>query len=174
VETARPITARTGAPLTIIEALSEIDFGEFEGRTYDEIAAASPELYAQWMTSPTSVRFSSGEDFATLRIRVNAAIREVLSKHRDQGVVAVTHAGPIRAVVGDLFRIPDESLFSLDITHASLTLIDWVAGSPVLRFLNHATYRQRMSASGSSTQQPPGAGLSRPTEAPSVRSSTQA
>ena len=38
------------------ERLRELDFGELEGRTYEEIERERPELFRRWMESPTQVR----------------------------------------------------------------------------------------------------------------------
>ena len=46
--------------VVIDDDLREIDFGELEGRSYDEIAATDPELYRAWMERPTTVRFPGG------------------------------------------------------------------------------------------------------------------
>ncbi|HEY2936172.1 MAG TPA: histidine phosphatase family protein, partial [Gaiellaceae bacterium] len=51
------------------ERLRELDFGEFEGRTYEEIAESHPDVYRRWMETPTEVRFPGGESYAELRSR---------------------------------------------------------------------------------------------------------
>jgi len=35
----------------VVEPLRELDFGELEGRSYEEIAESDPELYERWMTA---------------------------------------------------------------------------------------------------------------------------
>ena len=61
VDTATPIARRHDLEVEIVPDLRELDFGELEGRTYDEIADSLPELYATWMAHPTRVRFPGGE-----------------------------------------------------------------------------------------------------------------
>ena len=56
----------------------EIDFGDFEGLTYDEIAMRYPALYRQWMDAPTEVQFPNGESFAEMRVRVLRAFAAML------------------------------------------------------------------------------------------------
>ena len=74
VDTATPIAGRHGLEVEIVPDLRELDFGELEGRTYDEIADSLPELYAAWMTHPTRVRFPGGESYADLRARSVGAV----------------------------------------------------------------------------------------------------
>ena len=66
--------ARLIACPTILD-LREIDFEDFEGLPYDEIATRYPDLYRQWMETPTEVRFPNGESFREMRIRVLRSVR---------------------------------------------------------------------------------------------------
>ena len=54
LETAEAIAAALGRAVVADDGLRELDFGELEGRTYDEIAASEPDLYRAWMTTPTT------------------------------------------------------------------------------------------------------------------------
>src|SRR5207244_2923864 len=42
--TAAPLAATNGLASTIVEAFSELDFGDFEGRRYEDISRDHPEL----------------------------------------------------------------------------------------------------------------------------------
>src|SRR5262249_3308500 len=67
--------------LSVDERLRELDFGELEGRTYDETAAARPDFYRRWMETPTEVRFPGGESFADLRARALDAVADLRTRH---------------------------------------------------------------------------------------------
>src|ERR1019366_7090512 len=60
LESAQILASAGERHLEIAEGLREIDFGDFEGLTYDEIAARHPDLYRQWMETPTQIRFPNG------------------------------------------------------------------------------------------------------------------
>jgi ribonuclease H / adenosylcobalamin/alpha-ribazole phosphatase len=61
---ARQTAAPLAAAARVDDDLRELDFGELEGRTYDEIAAGEPALYRAWMETPTRVKFQGGESWA--------------------------------------------------------------------------------------------------------------
>src|SRR5688572_16341525 len=94
--TLRPID--TPAP-AIDERLREIDFGAFEGLTYDEVAIRYPQKYAQWMTRPTDVVFPNGETFAAMSARVRGVLEEIRQKHSGETIVTVSHGGPNRVAL---------------------------------------------------------------------------
>ena len=70
LESAQILAAVPSCPIEIMADLREMDFGEFEGLPYDEIAARYPDIYRQWMETPTEVRFPNGEIFSEMRDRV--------------------------------------------------------------------------------------------------------
>jgi broad specificity phosphatase PhoE len=119
-----------------VASLRELDFGELEGRAYDEIAVSDPELYERWMTAPTTVRFPGGESFADLQERVDAGIAELLRAHRDELVVVATHGGVVRAVLRSVLELPAERIFRIAVEPASVTTLDWLDGEPIVRAVN--------------------------------------
>jgi alpha-ribazole phosphatase/probable phosphoglycerate mutase len=138
VETARAIAAAHGLGVRVDSDLRELDFGELEGRTYDEIAAAMPELYAAWMTQPTRVQFPGGESYADLERRALRAVESLRAEAAVGTVVAVTHGGIVRAVVADVLGIPDERIFRMAVDPASVAMVEWLEGVPTVVALNVA------------------------------------
>lgn len=114
----------------------EIDFGDFEGLTYDEIAARYPEQYRQWMDSPTQVQFPNGESFADMRRRVLRGFEAILQRREGQTVAMVTHGGVIRVVIAWALQMPDMCLFRLAQDHAAMNLLIWVDGGVIVQSMN--------------------------------------
>ena len=117
LETAKPLAAARGVPLEVDERLREIDFGSFEGRTYEEIEQTEPELFRAWMETPTSVRFPGGESYTDVRSRALTAYDEIRAAHGC--AVVVSHGGVIRAGLGAWLRMPDEAIFFLSSSTSS-------------------------------------------------------
>ena len=134
LETAAAIAAVFGLAPAVDEGLRELDFGELEGRTYDEIAASEPELYRAWMTTPTKVRFPGGESFADLKARSVAALERIRRLH--EHAIVVTHGGVLRAGIAAWLSMPDEAIFRLDQRYCGVTIVDWLDDEPLVRLLN--------------------------------------
>jgi broad specificity phosphatase PhoE len=114
--------------------LRELDFGELEGRTFDEIAASEPDLYRAWMETPTRVRFPGGESYADLKARAVRSLERIWDE-QDVAVV-VTHGGVIRAGLASWLGIPDEAIFRIDVRYGGVTVVERVAGTPIVRMVN--------------------------------------
>ncbi len=100
----------TPAVLEIDDRWQEVDVGDAEGRTFDEVAAVYPKLGAQLAAGDADVDWPGGETADALRERVVAAWTAILST--DRPAVIVSHAGTIRiALALATGRPPDEIPF---------------------------------------------------------------
>ena len=130
---ARETAAALASSPLVDDGLRELDFGDFEGRTFDEIAASEPELYRTWMETPTRMRFPGGESYADLKTRALRSLERIWS---EGDAVVVTHGGVIRAGLAAWLGIPDEWIFRIDLRYGGITIVDLVEGSPIVRMVN--------------------------------------
>jgi broad specificity phosphatase PhoE len=123
-----------GLPVATDERLRELDFGSFEGRTYEELERSESELFRAWMETPTQVRFPGGESYADLRDRAVAALDELRARH--DSALVVTHGGVIRAGLATWLELPDHAIFRLDQRYCGMSIVEWLGDEPVLRILS--------------------------------------
>ncbi|WP_291568096.1 histidine phosphatase family protein [Bradyrhizobium sp.] len=83
-----------GVPLVADARLSELAFGQWEGRAYRELDG--DPAFQQWMREWREAAPPGGERLAELVDRVRSWRAEVLS--RQEAAVALTHAGVIRVL----------------------------------------------------------------------------
>jgi alpha-ribazole phosphatase len=67
-----------------------------------------------------------GESFAALVERVKPAILRHTAAYRGRDIVAVAHAGTIRAALAFALGIPPQAALNFAIEPLSLTRIDWL------------------------------------------------
>ena len=94
-ETAQIVAARLGLRASELDPLREIDVGDWQGLTVDEVRTRFPELaevawHAGW---------PNGETYDQLAARVVPALLELGRRHPGERVLGITHAGPIRAAL---------------------------------------------------------------------------
>jgi len=135
-ETAAPLAQARALTVLVDDELREIDFGEFEGRRYDEIAATHPEAYRQWMEAPTTVTFPGGESYEDLRVRATRALARIREAH--DCAVVVTHGGVVRAGLAEWLSMPADAIFRLDQRYCGVTVVDWFGDTPIVRLMNGA------------------------------------
>lgn len=133
-------------PVERVESLREIDFGEWEGRSYDEIAALYPHLYLEWMERPTEIRFPKGECFRQMRSRVLAAAQRLVSLHAGQSVALVTHGGVIRIILADVLRMIPADIFRIGQAYGAINLIRYVGQLPTVELMNWSMIQPLLAA----------------------------
>ncbi len=131
-ETAAAIFNGGAAPSTplIEEGLGEQCFGEWQGRTHDELAREHTPAYHKFWLAPARHAPPGGESFTDVIVRAGAVIERLTEAHGGRDIVAVAHGGTIRAALAVALGIdanPDASLgFTVD--NLSITRIDHIPG----------------------------------------------
>jgi broad specificity phosphatase PhoE len=122
-ETAAPIAARAALSPTVERRLREIEFGAFEGLTFDEAERRDPATWRAWMERPGEVRFPGGECWDDVRSRAVQAAESIASAHPAAAVAVVTHGGVVRALLAEALGLPADRTFRLEVAFGSLTIL---------------------------------------------------
>lgn len=130
-------SARQLADVVVTEdRFSEIDFGAFEGRTYDEVAESHSDIYEKWMQRPTEVTFPDGESFSGMKARVLAGARRLRDTHDEGTIAVVSHGGVNRILLAEALGVADEDIFRMGQSYAAVSVIDDYPDSSVVRLMN--------------------------------------
>lgn len=135
LRTAHPIGEAASITPEVDVDLREIDFGAFDGLRFSTIAREHPDVYSQWMASPTTAVFPGGESWNDLRGRARSAFRRILAAHEGRTTVVVTHIGAILAILAEVLAIADDRVFGFTIGPARACLVD-ADGTPNVRALD--------------------------------------
>jgi alpha-ribazole phosphatase len=138
-QTAHILGAGRNCPVETVAALRELDFGEFEGRSYAEIAAMHPDVYQQWMEHPTETQFPGAESFREMHARVIAATRDLRSQHTGQSIALVTHGGVIRIILADALGMEAVNIFRIGQRYGAINVIRYFGETPVVELVNAET-----------------------------------
>lgn len=99
---------------------AELDFGDWAGRTLDEVAERDPSALDAWLRDPTTAP-PGGESLTTLRDRISTAMADAATTSGT--TVVVTSGGPIKVAVLTLLGAPLSSLWNLDVAPCSVTTL---------------------------------------------------
>ena len=119
--TAELIAAPHGLPVEIEPDLRELDFGVAEGLTFDELERLHPEVAATWVARPHEVVFPDGERWGDVAARVVRAAQAIAARHPLGECAVVSHAGPIRVLLGLARRLEPCAALALPCEHGSVT-----------------------------------------------------
>ena len=131
LQRARLLAEALGAP-SIEGRLQEIDFGEWEGRSFEAIGNAIDA----WAADPLEFRAPGGESPHQMAVRVMAAFTEIRDRHAAGPVVIVAHGGPLRVIAGELLGIAPERWLGLDFDCGALSTLRVERWGATLRCFN--------------------------------------
>ncbi|MFQ5774796.1 MAG: histidine phosphatase family protein [Kiloniellaceae bacterium] len=109
-------------------ALAEQHFGAWQGLTFDELAARRDGAWHRFWLAPAEEAPPGGESFVDLLGRVSAAIERLSREHAGRDIVAVSHAGTIRAALAVALALAPERALAITIDNCTLTRLDHIHG----------------------------------------------
>lgn len=132
LETAEPIARLHNLPVQTVEALTDVNVGDWAGRSWKQLRRT--RLWAKILHAPAEVRFPHGESFGEVQQRVIEALQAILARHGEKEVVAVVfHADPIKLALAHFLGLPLNSFQRLNVDTASISAV-WV-GKELTRLL---------------------------------------
>ncbi len=135
-------------PIPIDVRLREMDFGAWDGRLWAQLERDDAAAFGAWMADWQDARAPGGEGFGDVIVRAAGWLHEAITTARAEGVteiVALAHAGSIRALLVEVLGLPRRRGFQLRVDHARVSALR-IGGGPLaeacagaeLLFLNTA------------------------------------
>lgn len=121
-QTAEAIAARTGAPVEQVEALDEIDYGDWTGMPFDALEGR-PE-WREWNTARGSAAPPNGESMAAAQARVAAHADQIARSRPGARVALVSHSDILRALVAHYLGLTLDNLLRFEIDTGSVSRIE--------------------------------------------------
>ena len=140
-ETAGIVAARLGLDVAVDEGLRETDFGAWEGLTFGEVRERYPDDLDAWLASPDAEPTGGGESFAATGTRIAATRDKLVAAHAGRTVLLVSHVTPIKTFLRLALSAPPESLFRMELSAASLSVVAYYAdGGASVRLFNETSH----------------------------------
>lgn len=144
-ETAEAIAARRGLAVVVDEGLTEMDVGELDGLTFEEMRGRYPEFVTRWLSDEAAtLRMpGGGESLQDVQERVRGAVQRLAERHGGETVVAVSHNFTIHALVCDALNMSICDFRRLRHDLAAMSTLDIRDGRMVLVHLNDTCHLER-------------------------------
>jgi broad specificity phosphatase PhoE len=141
IATGKPLCDALGMNMQLRDGLKEIAYGEWEGKTNEDVREHYSDMYVRWMTEPAWNAPPGGETSVEIASRSSLVIAEIESQYTEGNVLIISHKATIRimlcSLLGiDLGRYRDR----LDMPAASLSTVRFDKYGPMLRSLGDRSY----------------------------------
>jgi phosphoserine phosphatase len=129
--TGAKIAEACGLLPTIVEGLIDLNYGEWQGKTHEEVKKHWPQLYELWKTSPHLARFPSGESVQDIALRTADVFRGVVHDFPNESdtVILVGHDSVNRALLLQLLDQPLSAYWKIAQDPCCINVIKYEEGA---------------------------------------------
>ncbi|MDQ6970826.1 MAG: histidine phosphatase family protein [Mariprofundus sp.] len=134
---ANELNTDQAASLTLLDDMREMDFGDWENKTFDELEQLNGSLLKRFWHSPVGIQPPGGEAFDAFAERVIACWQNWVTTDAGGQRLLVAHGGVIRVLLAHIMDMPMHALWRLHLPYASWSRVSLCAGhQPRLLFMN--------------------------------------
>lgn len=136
VKTAEAIAQHFNLPVQVHPGIADIDYGQWQGLTPDEVKARWPEIHHAWYNAPHTARIPGGETLQDLRARGMAAVNELAARHAGQTFVMVGHTVINRIILLGVLGLGNDHFWRLRQDTCAINVFEVDGGEFTLASLN--------------------------------------
>ncbi|MDN5345332.1 MAG: hypothetical protein PWQ18_1446 [Clostridia bacterium] len=149
LETATTIAAPHGLAVNPVRALREINFGAWEGLTYQEIIAGYQREWEAWRQDPGHRLVPGGESFHQVKDRVWAAFNGIVQQETGHHILMVAHGGSLRALICSILGLDLSAVWRFRLDNTGVSVVDCYGDKRILTLLNDVHHLEALGESGS-------------------------
>lgn len=105
VATAKPLCEAVRLPIQLRDGLKEIAYGEWEGRTQEDVRQRFADDYVRWLAEPAWNAPTSGETAVQVAGRASLIVAEIIAEHPRGNILIVSHKATLRLILCSLLGI---------------------------------------------------------------------
>lgn len=128
------LSEKLSIPYLIENDLEEVGFGDWEGKTADQLKAENQAEYYAFFLDPVNHRPKNAEDLDVFSGRVVTAYKKVLEECEGKHCLIVAHAGVIRAILAYILGAPVASMYRIKVNNAGISRISYDFKGAMLEF----------------------------------------
>lgn len=126
VQTAEAAGRVLGLEVEVIDDLIELDFGDWEGKTFDQAHAQDPDLHDEWITDP-AVCPPNGETLQAMHRRIRNVRRDLVARHEGKTILVVSHVSPIKSFLRQALDAGPQVFSRMFLDVASISVVEFYA-----------------------------------------------
>ncbi len=120
--------------------LREMNYGDAEGLTFEEISLHHPELAKSIRNFNLELSFPGGESFRGFIARTCLFLDRLNEQAQEQTILIVSHSGALRTLVCDLLDLEQENWRKFRLDNASLSVISTYSQRAIVSLLNDTSH----------------------------------
>jgi broad specificity phosphatase PhoE len=136
MQTARLVAEPHRVEVQPLDWLVEIDVGEWEGLSWEEVERTHPDASRAFVENPCANPYLGGECLEQVHRRVVEKLKQLVGRHTGQTVAVVAHNMVNRVFMLDLLGLPLNNYRSIPQSNCGVSAVRFLTGQAKLLTLN--------------------------------------
>ncbi|MDA1257590.1 MAG: histidine phosphatase family protein [Chloroflexi bacterium] len=125
-----------GSPVRLTEAIREVNFGEWEGRRWDEVRQGNPDGAERFSSGDPLFRPPGGESMSEVVARARRFVDESRLLDAEGDVAIVGHGGSLKCLLVVLLDLPETAIGRFHFSNCGVSVVGAGNGSATLMSFN--------------------------------------
>lgn len=138
--TAEVISSGHKVDIVTCPELREVNYGNVEGLTFEEISRLYPEVAESLTNFSLRLNFPGGEGFGEFIERASKFLDKLKRHTLSQTILIVAHSGPLRVLICRLLGIDLRHWQQIRLDNASLSIVETYSQRAVVSLLNDTAH----------------------------------
>ncbi|AHM56674.1 phosphoglycerate mutase GpmB [Peptoclostridium acidaminophilum DSM 3953] len=140
IQTSDIISAQLQKEYMLENSLREIDFGEWEGLTIEDIKKSYEEEFKMWRKEPDKARIPGAESLQEVADRITRGINKINEAHKSSNILLVSHGVVIKVLLLTLLNSSLSNIYKIKQDNTALNVVEFREYGPVLLRVNDTTH----------------------------------
>jgi broad specificity phosphatase PhoE len=123
-ETAAPLAQALGMTVVTDDELAEIDFGDWTGRSFEELDRDDHERWRVWCERKSEAAAPGGEQFVDVQRRIMTRLEHLRRLHPTETVLLFSHGDVIKSALAGYLGLPLDHVERFEIAPASVSIVE--------------------------------------------------
>lgn len=141
MDSARSICQGRSLQPLALPAFREMNMGDWDGKSWEEIKAKHPELSPFYFSNLKKFHFPGGETWSQFRGRVLLGMKHLLKESQGKTILLAAHAGVNRIILAQALGLGFKNMFFMDQGYACLNIIEYYEGFSRVTLMNATFYK---------------------------------
>lgn len=124
----------------VSDDLRDLDYGDWQWKTHDEVRERWPDQYALWKSAPHLIRFPRGDSLQDIVLRTANCFRQTIDRFPNETVVLVAHDSVNRAMLLQLLDKPLSAYWRISQEPCCINTIEYERGALRVASINDTSH----------------------------------
>lgn len=151
-QTAQAIAQATDLTSVVLDELSDLDYGAWQGLTYDETRAKWPVEMDCWLHAPHLALIPNGETLQDVAARATRTFANLARRHPDETIVVVAHETVNRVLLLHVLELSLARFWGIPQATGAINVISADHTSAEVQTMNDVHHLERIDVGGHGTR----------------------